>query len=257
MLSWPVYEIQFQNRPEKYVSIGSDSQTALKALQAFRTNSSLVQQYQKALNDISTRHSVGLYWVPGHAGVRGNEIANELARGGSAMGFLGPKPAMGISRQDIQKKPSLWLVNQHWASWRALGDAQRQARELISGPILGTKAKLLSFNRTQSRAVIGLLTGLNTLRRHLHLLGLLDSPLCRKCGVKEETSAHIICECEVLASLRHVYLGSFFLVPEDINPYPTTFPYGNGMVLHFYQQQESSTTKTVHKVINKGLKAYV
>ena len=43
----------------------------------------------------------------------------------------------------------------------------------------------------------------------------------------------------------------------SINPYPTAFPYGNGMVLHFYQQQESSTTKTVHKVINKGLKAYV
>ena len=42
-----------------------------------------------------------------------------------------------------------------------------------------------------------------------------------------------------------------------LNPYPTVFPYGNGMVLHFYQQQESSTTKTVHKVINKGLKAYV
>ena len=42
-----------------------------------------------------------------------------------------------------------------------------------------------------------------------------------------------------------------------INPYPTAFPYGKGMVLHFYMQQESSTTKTVHKVINKGLKAYV
>ena len=38
----------------------------------------------------------------------------------------------------------------------------------------------------------------------------------------------------------------------EYNPYPTAFPYGNGMVLHFYQQQESSTTKTVHKVINKG-----
>ena len=43
----------------------------------------------------------------------------------------------------------------------------------------------------------------------------------------------------------------------QIIPYPTAFPYGNGMILHFYQQQESSTTKTVHKVINKGLKAYV
>ena len=41
------------------------------------------------------------------------------------------------------------------------------------------------------------------------------------------------------------------------NPYPTAFTNGNGMVLHFYQQQESSTTKTVHKVINKRLKTYV
>ena len=44
---------------------------------------------------------------------------------------------------------------------------------------------------------------------------------------------------------------------KNIIPYPTAFPYGNGMVLHFYQQQESSTTKTVHNVINKGLKTYV
>ena len=43
----------------------------------------------------------------------------------------------------------------------------------------------------------------------------------------------------------------------SLSPYPTAFPYGNGMVLHFYQQQESSTTKTVHRVINKGLKTYV
>jgi hypothetical protein len=87
---------------------------------------------------------------------------------------------------------------------------------LISEPGLDAKAKLMSFNRTQSRAVIGLLTGHNTLRRHLHILGLADSPLCRKCGVEEETSAHILCEREALASLRHMHLGSFFLEPEDI-----------------------------------------
>ena len=51
--------------------------------------------------------------------------------------------------------------------------------------------------------------------------------------------------------------GALFVGNVLYNPYPTAFPYGNGMVLHFYQQQESSTTKTVHKVINKGLKAYV
>ena len=56
----------------------------------------------------------------------------------------------------------------------------------------------------------------------------------------------------------HVYTCVYlFIKISGINPYPTAFPYGNGMVLHFYQQQESSTTKPVHKVINKGLKTYV
>jgi len=45
-------------------------------------------------------------------------------------------------------------------------------------------------------------------------MGLSDSPLCR-CEAEEETSAHILCVCEALASHRHVYLGSF-LKPEDI-----------------------------------------
>jgi ribonuclease HI len=75
--------------PEKYVSIYSDSQVALNALQAIRTTSRLVHQCQKALNDISTRHEVGLLWVPEHAGVRDNEIADGLARGDSALRFLG------------------------------------------------------------------------------------------------------------------------------------------------------------------------
>jgi hypothetical protein len=69
----------------------------------------------------------------------------------------------------------------------------------------------MSFNRTQSRAVIGLLTDRNTLRRYLYLLGLLGSPLFRRCGKMEETSTYILCECEALASLRHAYLGSLFL----------------------------------------------
>ena len=62
-----------------------------------------------------------------------------------------------------------------------------------------------------------------------------------------------------LSPLDFYLWGTFktLVYSAPINPYPTAFPYGNGMVLHFYQQQESSTTKTVHKVINKGLKAYV
>ena len=108
------------------------------------------------------------------------------------------------------------MEKQYLVLWRGPCSTQRQAWELISGPDLATGARILSFNRTQTRVVIGLLTGHNTLRRHLYILGLCNNPICRKCGNEEETSVHILCECEALASLRHAYLGSFFLDPEDI-----------------------------------------
>jgi len=34
--------------------------------------------------------------------------------------------------------------------------------------------------------------------------------------LRRKPQYHILCECEALASLRHAYLGSFFLDPEDI-----------------------------------------
>jgi hypothetical protein len=76
----------------------------------------------------------------------------------------------------------------------------RHARKLISGPSPTTKTRLLSFNKTQTRVINGLITE-HTLGRHLHLMGLTNSPFCRRCGVEEETSAHVWCECEALASL--------------------------------------------------------
>jgi hypothetical protein len=50
-------------------------------------------------------------------------------------------------------------------------------------------------------------------------MGLSHNLIHRNCGTEEETSVHVLCECEALASLRHVRLGSFFLDSEDVtNP---------------------------------------
>jgi hypothetical protein len=117
--------------------------------------------------------------------------------------------------RDHSSKIGRWLVNQHQRRLQELG-CSRQARELISGPNRGTRAKFLSLSREQSRVVTGILTRHSTLCRHLHLMGLRDSPLCRKCGAQDKTSAHIFFRCEALASIRHAHLGSFFLEPEDI-----------------------------------------
>ena len=99
---------------------------------------------------------------------------------------------MGVSRQNIRRKIKRWMDNQHLARWQSLGSTQRLVRELISGTSPGAKTRLLPFNRTQSRVVTTLLTGHYTLRRQLHLMGLTNSPLCRRCGVGDETWAYII-----------------------------------------------------------------
>jgi deoxyribodipyrimidine photolyase len=46
ILAW-VHEIEIQNRPQKYVSVCSDSQESLKALQAAKTMSPLVDSARR------------------------------------------------------------------------------------------------------------------------------------------------------------------------------------------------------------------
>jgi len=59
-----IKETETQDRPEKYVSICSDSQAALKALQAAKTTSPLLRQCQQELNDISARPCCGAILGP-------------------------------------------------------------------------------------------------------------------------------------------------------------------------------------------------
>jgi hypothetical protein len=142
---------------------------------------------------------------------------DKLARDCSTQRFVGPQPFLGVSTQNIRRKIKRWMEKKHLALWRGPCGTQRQNGELISGPDPATGARILSCNRTQTRVVIDLLTGHNTLRRHLYIMGLCNDPMCRKCGTEEETSVHILCECEALVLLRHAYLGFFFLDPEDIS----------------------------------------
>ena len=85
---------------------------------------------------------MGLYCVLGHAGVRGNEIADKLARGDNVQKFVDPELSLGIPTPNIKRKIKRWVDNQHLAMWRGPCSTQRQARKLISGPSLTTKTRL-------------------------------------------------------------------------------------------------------------------
>ena len=61
-----------------------------------------------------------------------------------------------------------------------------------------------------------ILTGHNNLRRHRHLMGLEDSPICQKCYEEEETSEHFVTKCPVYWRERRDLLGEYVLGPDDL-----------------------------------------
>ena len=124
MPSWLVFMKFKWMLVQRNMSVWTDSHAALKAFQAATTTSPFVRECQKAFNDISPGHTVGTYWVPVHAGVRGNEISDKLARDGSVQKFVGPETSLRVSTQNIKRTIKRWVDNQHLARWCGLVQEQ-------------------------------------------------------------------------------------------------------------------------------------
>jgi ribonuclease HI len=109
-----------RNYSNMNIYILSDSQAALKALDKHQINSKLVWDCYQTLMELSNHNSVQLVWVPGHEGVAGNEVADQLAKIGSEHPFIGPEPAYGISIGVAKKAIRDWMTTNHKKYWESL-----------------------------------------------------------------------------------------------------------------------------------------
>jgi hypothetical protein len=94
-----------------------------------------------------------------------------------------------------------WMSRKHQEYWESL-TGLRQAKGLIQGPSAKRTRDLLRLNRDQLRWVVGLLTGHCHLKGHLFKLSLTADPICERCLEDDESSIHILCDCEVVAYTR-------------------------------------------------------
>jgi ribonuclease HI len=72
---------------DRNIYILSDSQEAIKALNNFH----------QSLVKLAQHNRTQLIWVPGHMGIDGNAMADQLPRQGSLHPLIGPELALGIS----------------------------------------------------------------------------------------------------------------------------------------------------------------
>jgi hypothetical protein len=136
----------------------------------------------------------------------GIETVDQLAREGSDHLLTGPEPACGILIGVAKKAVRDWMSRKH-QEYRESLTGLRQAKGLIQGPSTKRMKDLLRLNRDQLRWVVGLLTGHCHLKGYLFKLGLTDDPICERCLEDDESSIHILCDCEAVAYTRVRHLG--------------------------------------------------
>jgi hypothetical protein len=84
--------------------------------------------------------------VPGHEGIVGNEMADQLAKTVSDHPLIGPEPACGISVGVATKAVRDWTSRKHTEYWESL-TGLRQANGLIQGTSARRTKDLLRLNR--------------------------------------------------------------------------------------------------------------
>lgn len=198
----------------KPVKILSDSQAAVRALWSNRTISNNVADCRKILGELSRNRQVTLTWIPGHCNFMGNEEADKLARKGSVTKMIGPEPAMGIASSTRRTAVLDRVHKEHLKRWQNF-TIGRQARELFAEPCRKAEEFFLRNSKIRTRNLTKILSG-HCLRKHLHKIGVIDSPLCRGCGEKEETVKHFLGECPSLSWKRLHTLGELFLTSKKI-----------------------------------------
>ena len=132
-------------------------------------------------------------------------------------------PHPPLSHQNLlQKLQSQKALNQQWHQ----SPHYRQTKIFFPEINQYKSQQLIKQSRDAFGRAVRWITGHCFLNRHNNLLNPLDFPNanCRLCNWEQETSSHLICECEALGLIRHFHFQEYIL---PLAPIPTTWKLTN------------------------------
>ena len=102
-----------------------DSQAAIKALIKCTVTSITVLNCIRNLNQLGKQNHVSIAWIPGHAGVHGNEVADYVAKSGSKSKMYGPEPFITVPYVSCVSTVKDWSTDRWKSMWNKLKDCLR------------------------------------------------------------------------------------------------------------------------------------
>ena len=178
---------------DRNIVIYTDSLSALQTLRGKTglMDSSRIICHIYRLQELLQEMSPCLVWLPGHSGIGGNEIADQLA-----------KKALGHQRVDVEvqleKRESLAAVDRHiLQQWQDRWNQTTSLYKMVTPTVSHTAHCVRSTGRCRRKEVAATRLRLNNCRLnyYLHRIKCHDTGLCDSCKVPE-TIEHYVLRCE-------------------------------------------------------------
>ncbi|KAJ4447107.1 hypothetical protein ANN_09107 [Periplaneta americana] len=181
----------------KNAVILSDSKAAILSIVSRHTPSSQTAEITKMLSQLITLNKrIVFQWIPSHCGILGNENADALAKKGSIATYRPVTKSTYYSVKRFIKSTYLDFNKQNLItqSQGKKWNSPHQNPQLI--PDLPRKSSVAAFR---------LATGHDCLAKHLHRIGIYQSPNCPLCNSNQEMDSEHLKICASVAGHDNIF----------------------------------------------------
>lgn len=172
--------------PDRKIVIASDSLSALKALNNMYSNHPGIQRILEIGTKMKDDQKIVQYiWVPGHVGIKGNEMADKAAK--EAL-FLPGRGKVLLTSSELARP----LKENIQKEWQDMWDKTLSKLKTIKTDIRPWNSS--SRDNRREEVVLARIRIGHTRLTHLHLITKEPPPRCQHCG-NTLTIAHILQQC--------------------------------------------------------------
>ena len=192
--------IQNQRTRSPSYAIHVDSKAALMAIKDSQTTHPLAVSVRMKFADLINDTSITFHWVKGHAGLRGNERADYLAK-------IAASYKTNIAYNALPRFRGKQMLEEYYVKiWNATYTNSENASHTKS--FIPTIYHRLSLSIWPNHIITQFLTNHGRFRSYLYKMNIISSPNCDCPENSIQTASHLLSECSLFQRERPAVLQS-------------------------------------------------